>query len=101
MNIVGSKFRVTFGITQAILHIQSETLINFTITQKDGEVVDTTEAVTVKMTELRPLLYMVTWQESNGTTVTQVHDYEKGTIYSNWTTATGEFKNLQGMLEQI
>ena len=101
MNIVGSKFRVTFGNTTAILHIKSETSITFAITKKDGEVVDTTESVTVNMTELRPLLYMVTWQESSGTTVTQVHDYEKGTIYSNWTTPDGAFKNLQGLLEQI
>jgi len=50
------------------------------------------------MTELRPRLFLITWQEASGTTVTQVHDYENEAVYSNWTSADGEFTNLKGTL---
>jgi hypothetical protein len=101
MNIIGNKFLVTFGMAKAILHFQSETSLTFTILEKDGGEVNVAETVAVKMTELRPQLFMVTWKEESGTTVTQVQDYENEIIYSNWTIPGGEFKNIQGTLKQI
>ncbi|MCO5946641.1 hypothetical protein NAF19_07050 [Mucilaginibacter sp. RT5R15] len=44
---------------------------------------------------------MVTWQEQNGTSVSQVHDYEKGIIYSNWTSSGGEFSHAKGTITLI
>jgi hypothetical protein len=44
---------------------------------------------------------MVTWQEASGTTVSQVQDYEKGIIYSNWTQPGGEFYNAQGTINPV
>ncbi|RWY57455.1 MoaF-related domain-containing protein [Mucilaginibacter gilvus] len=101
MNFIGKKFEVDFGMAKAILHIESETLLTFTITEKGGENVNVVETVQTKMTELRPQLYLVTWQEKSGTTVTQVHDYENETVYSNWTSPDGEFNNLKGALKGI
>ena len=100
MNIIGNKFLVTFGMAKAILHFQSATSLTFTILEKDGGEVNVAETVAVKMTELRPQLFMVTWKEESGTTVTQVQDYENEIIYSNWTIPGGEFKNIQGTLKQ-
>lgn len=101
MNITGNKYLVQFGMAKAILYFESETLLTFTITEKEGNAVNTTETVNIKMTELRPQLFLITWQEASGTTVTQVQDYEKDIVYSNWTSPTGEFTNLQGTLTHL
>ncbi|MEO7211444.1 hypothetical protein [Mucilaginibacter sp.] len=101
MNIIGNKFEVDFGMAKAILHIESENRLTFTITEKGDEQVNVVETVQTKMTELRPQLYLITWQEASGTTVTQVHDYENETVYSNWTSPGGEFNNLKGTLKMV
>ncbi len=96
MNIIGNQFLVDFGMAKAILHFQSETSLTFTITEKDGNEVSETETVAIKLTELRPQLYMATWKEKNGNTITQVQDYENEVIYSNWTLPGGEFNDVKG-----
>jgi hypothetical protein len=75
MNIIGNKFLVDFGMAKAILNLHSETSLAFTITEKEGKEVNTDETVQIKLTEIRPQLYLVTWKEKSGTTVTQVQDY--------------------------
>jgi hypothetical protein len=99
MNIIGNRFLVDFGMAKAILYFKSETSLSFTILQKDGEAVNITESVEIKLTELRPQLYLATWIEKSGTTVTQVQDYENGIIYSNWTLTNGEFNNIKGTIK--
>ena len=101
MSISGNKFLVQFGMAKAVLHFNSDISLTFTITEKNGEPQEITETVAIKMTELRPRLFLVTWQEASGTTVTQVHDYENNVIYSNWTSGNGEFTNLKGTLSSI
>lgn len=101
MTINGNKFEVIFGTSKAKLHFQNEASMTFTIAQKDGVEVNSSETVAIKMTEIRPNLFMVTWKEESGTTVTQVHDYENEIVYSNWTLPTGEFKNFQGTIKEV
>jgi hypothetical protein len=101
MSITGNKYLVDFGMAKAMLHIESETSLTFTITEKEGNEVNMAETVDIKLTPLRPGLYLLTWKEKSGTTVTQVHDYENGIIYSNWTSPDGEFTNRTGDLKQI
>jgi len=101
MSITGKKYHVDFGMAKAILHIENKTQLTFTITEKGGEKTDVVETVAIQLTELRPQLYMVTWQEQSGTTVSQVHDYENGVIYSNWTSAGGEFSHAKGTITLI
>jgi hypothetical protein len=83
------------------LDIQSETSFTFTTTQKDGNEVNIIETVAIKLTELRPHLFLVTWKEKNGNTITQVQDYEYGVVYSNWTLPGGEFINRKGTLKPV
>ena len=100
MDIIGKGFSVDFGMAKAILSIESETSLTFTIVEKNGKEVHEVETVTTEMTELRPQLYMVTWKERNGNTITQIQDYDSGIIYSNWTTPSGEFIHSTGTLKQ-
>jgi len=88
-------------MAKAILKLESETSLTFTIMQKDGKDVDINETVAIKLTELRPQLFMATWKEKNGNTITQVQDYENGIVYANWTLPTGEFINRKGTLNPV
>ncbi|WCT12498.1 MoaF-related domain-containing protein [Mucilaginibacter jinjuensis] len=101
MEIIGKEYLVDFGMAKAVLHFESETSLTFTITEKEGAADNTTETVAIKLTEIRPHVLMATWQEASGTTVTQVQDYEKGIIYSNWTSREGEFYNTQGTIKPV
>jgi hypothetical protein len=101
MHIIGHSFLVDFGMAKAILRIDSETSLTFTITEKDGAPVHEVETVTTEMTELRPQLYMLTWKEKNGNTITQVQDYDNGIIYSHWTTPSGAFIHAKGTLKKV
>lgn len=101
MDIAGQKFSVDFGLANAELHFISDTKMTFIIKEKDGQPAAITETVEIKMTKLRPKLFMVTWKEKSGTTVTQVQDFENETVHSNWTTADGEFNRRQGNLKRI
>jgi len=88
-------------MAKSILTLQSETTLTFTIIEKDGKEVNETETVEIKLTEIRPQLYMATWKEKNGNTITQIQDYENEIIYSNGTSPGGEFKNVKGILKQV
>ena len=56
------------------------------------------ETVEMQLTELRPDMYMATWKEKNGNTVTQIQDHGKGIVYMNWTWPDGQFKHATGTL---
>lgn len=99
MSITNKKFLIDFGMAQAILHLHSKTLLTFTIIEKQGKPVNESETVAIELTELRPDLYMATWTEKNGNTVTQIQDHENGVVYNNWTWPTGEFKHAKGTLK--
>jgi hypothetical protein len=100
MKIIGNSFFVDFGMAKAILNIESETSLTFTTVEKNGKEVHEIETVKTDMTELRPQLYMLTWKEKNGNTITQIQDYDNGIIYSNWTSPSGEFTHSKGTLKQ-
>jgi len=97
MKIIGHRFLVDFG-AKAILDIQTPTSLTFTITEMDGKPMHETETVEIQLTELRPDIYMATWKEKNGNTVTQIQDHEKGDVYMNWTLPDGQFKHAKGSL---
>lgn len=99
MPIIGNSFSVDFGMAKAILKIDSETSLTFTIIEKNGQEVHEVETVKTEMIQLRPQLYMLTWKEKNGNTMTQIQDYDNGIIYSNWTTPGGEFIHAKGTLK--
>lgn len=59
------------------------------------------EAVTYSATLIRPDVYMVTWPEANGTTVTHVEDFARDTVYTNITQPDHTFLNLVGRWTRI
>lgn len=55
----------------------------------------------VKIVELRPKLFMVTWQEPNMETVTEIEDYENGFLYANITSPKDKFFTLKAELKKV
>ena len=101
MEIIGQKFVVDFGMAKSVLHFKSENELHFQITELNGKLTNENETVNIKLTKLRPNLYLATWKEKNGNTITQVQDYEKQVIYSNWTLPNGQFENVKGTIKPI
>ncbi|MCO5946640.1 hypothetical protein NAF19_07045 [Mucilaginibacter sp. RT5R15] len=54
MSITGKEYQLDFGMAKAILNIESDTRLTFTITEKGGEKVNLVETVAIQLTELRP-----------------------------------------------
>jgi hypothetical protein len=84
------KFRMAF---------ESQTRMRLRGLQGDFAVVD--EVLEVSIITLRPQLYLVSWHESNGTTVAEVHDFENGIAYVNATTPEGAFERMSGPLKKV
>ena len=101
MEIIGNKFIVDFGMAKSVLHFKTKTLLQFQIIEKDGKPANETETVEIKLTKLRPNLFMASWKEKNDNTITQVQDYENEIIYSNWTLPNGKFNNVKGTIKPI
>jgi hypothetical protein len=52
------------------------------------------EAVTYRAVAIRQGVFMVTWIEADGTTVTHIEDFENGVVHTNITRPDRSFLNL-------
>lgn len=99
IDVVGNKFIADFDKYVFELHFESETQLTWKALSNDG--FGASETVSITKTEIRPNVYMVTWKEKSGTTVTHVEDFEKEIVYTNITTPDHTFLNLKGSLTKI
>ena len=98
IKVVGEKFHADFGDFLFELHFETETQLTFTSLR--GETFGYSETVQIKMTEIRSNVYLITWKEKSGTTVTHIEDFENNTVYTNITYPDLSFYNLRGTLTQ-
>jgi len=102
IQVIGNRFRIDIYPFSTELFFESETKMRFTILEGAGlEENGYSETVTIRMMEIRPQVYLVSWKEQKGTTVSQVQDYEHGLLYTNITLPGGDFYNLQGTLKPV
>lgn len=94
---LGKIVQVDFG-NKWDLHFHSTTSMTYT---PAGHPVSDGETVKVAITPIRPGVFMVTWQEGDGTTVVHVEDYENGILFTNIGTADHKFYNLKGTLKVL
>lgn len=94
---LGHVVQVDFG-NKWDLHFTSMTQMTYT---PAGHPISDGEQVKIAVTPIRPGVFMVTWQEGDGTTVVHVEDYENGTLYTNIGTADHKFYNLKGTLKIV
>jgi ketosteroid isomerase-like protein len=98
---IGEKFLFDFGMNKAIIHFLSTDAMQFTIIEKAGTSYEESEKVEIKLTTIRPNVYLATWKEKNGNTITQVQDFLNNIVYSNWTLPSGEFINVNGTIRAV
>jgi hypothetical protein len=72
-----------------------------TLTETRGPEEGTKLVLAVKIVELRPKLFMVTWQEPNMESVTEIEDYENGYLYANITSPKFHFFTLKAELKVV
>ncbi|MDM1295324.1 hypothetical protein HX021_13630 [Sphingobacterium sp. N143] len=57
-----------------------------------------TERVDTNIIKLRTKLYLVTWKEQSGATVTHIEDHENGIAYYNITLPDGRLYTMRGTI---
>jgi hypothetical protein len=86
----GHKYRVDFQAFKVDLSFASDTSLTYVVLNQDGSP-GQTETVTFKAESVADRVYLVTWVESDNTTVVHIEDYGRGTIITNITTPPPNF----------
>lgn len=76
----------------------SDTELSFEILE--GPVKGLTGSVNYHANAISDGVYMITWQEADGATVTHVDDFERGLSYSNFTDAQLNLYRMSGTLTE-
>jgi hypothetical protein len=97
---VGHRYLVDFQVFRVQLYFESDTQMTYTGVKADGSL-GGAETVTIKVEPLRENLFLVTWQESDKTTVVHIEDYKNHTIITNITNPDNTFSQYQGKVAQI
>jgi len=102
-SIFGSVFEATFAdkTFDLVYKDEGEGNATLTLTEIRGPHAGNKLLLPVKIVELRPKLFMVTWQEPNKETVTEIEDYENGFLYANITSPKDRFFTLKAELKPV
>lgn len=90
---IGQEIYVTYPRFNVSLALLSATQLRFEIKE---EAFARTETVDIEVVPLGNSIFAVSWQESDGATVTNVQDYDRGRIHSFATLPGGEFLRMAG-----
>jgi hypothetical protein len=98
----GHKYLVDFQAFKVILAFASDTSMTYTVLNPDGSP-GQTEPVTIKAENIAPQVYLVTWVESDNTTVVHIEDYGRNTIITNITSQVPQFRfdQFHGTFQEI
>jgi hypothetical protein len=94
---VGHTYRVDFvadsgsGFVVQLL-FDSETSMTYAGVRPDGTL-GASETVRIAVDRVRDLLFLVTWQESDGTTVVHLEDYRNLAVTTHITSPSGDVAN--------
>ena len=87
---IGHKYLVDFQAFKVILSFTSDTSLTYTTLNPDGSP-SGNETVVIKTENIAPDVYLVTWVESDNTTVVHIEDYSRNTIITNITSPPPNF----------
>jgi predicted SnoaL-like aldol condensation-catalyzing enzyme len=90
---VGQEMNVTYPSFNVSLALLSATQLRFEISEGAFA---RTETVDIQVVPLGNSIFAVSWQESDGATVTNVQDYDRGIIHSFATLPGGDFIRMTG-----
>lgn len=97
---IGHRYLVDFQQFRVELYFESENSLTYTGIRKDGSRGDS-ETVAITIEPIRDQLFLVTWQESDKTTVVHLEDYKNNTIITNVTGADYVFSKFHGTMKLI
>lgn len=99
--LISKRLRFDTGSMQSEFHYRSENEGTFIVHHSGGMVPDGyTETVAINMARIRDGIYLVSWIEASGATVTHLLDLENSTLYSN-VTINGGLHNFTGTIEAL
>ena len=93
---IGLEMEVAYPSFRVNVTLLSLTSLQFEI--KDGPFARI-EMVDIQVVPLRNSLFLVSWQEKDGATVTNLQDYDRGVIHSHATLPDGTFMRMSGTFE--
>ena len=93
---VGQEMNVTYPDFKVSLQLQSVTQMSFDIA--DGPFAHK-ETVSIQVQPLSNGIFLVSWVEESGATVTNVQDFDRGIVHSFVTLPGGRFLRMVGSIE--
>ncbi|QPC91606.1 hypothetical protein [Mesorhizobium sp. INR15] len=97
---IGHVYEARFGDLAFHLKFDADGAI-MRFAQTDAANLAKAEAVRYRALGIRPDVFMVTWTEADGTTVTHVEDFENGVVHTNITRPDLSFLNLSGSWRRL
>src|SRR5580658_8734528 len=97
---VGQRFFVDFQAFQVELDFASETSLTYYNLDQNGNKVGS-ETVTTAIEPITDGIFLVTWQESDKTTVVHIEDYNRLTIVTNITNPDLSFNQFHGTMRKL
>ncbi|NEC24410.1 MULTISPECIES: hypothetical protein [Streptomyces] len=99
--LVGKSYRFELGPLKVNFTFDSPSQGSFVVEQGGGLAPDGhTETVELDLKEIREGLYLNSWTEASGATVTHVEDFANATVYSN-VTVDGTLYNFVGTIKEV
>ena len=86
----GHKYLVDFQAFKVTLSFTSDTSLTYVVLNSDGSAGET-ETVVIKTENVAPDVYLVTWIQSDNTTVVHIEDYGRNTVITNITSPPPNF----------
>jgi hypothetical protein len=100
--LANRNFFADLGQLSLEMRFEPEGQLTFTIVNGGGLVPDGyTETVAVTSQEVRPEVFLTSWKEKSGATVTHLEDIERGQVYSRITEPDGTPIALTGTIKPL
>lgn len=97
---VGHRYVVDFQTFRVELDFASDTSMTYYNLDKDGKKVGS-ETVSIKVEPIAEGIFLVTWQESDKSTVVHIEDYNRQTIVTNITGSDLSFSQFHGTFREL
>ena len=97
---IGHRYLVDFQAFRVELFFESITSMTYTGINPDNSR-GSSETVSITVEPIRDHLYLVTWQESDKTTVVHLEDYKDNTIITCITGPQNDFSKFHGKMSLI
>jgi hypothetical protein len=97
---VGKSYRFDLGALQIRYSFDSTDSATFVVESGGGLAPDGhTERVAIELHEIRPGVFLNSWREATGATVSHIEDFDSGKLYSN-VTVEGRLHRLVGSIRE-